>query len=158
MRSPLIEPNRTPQLRKLAFKIINSTTILLPAWYDVLASLKLPQRNMPRDVPTRWNSTYDMLRFALKYEKAIKNMTQARELGLRIYELSPEEWILAQQLADVLEVCPLHQINANSALYFTVAALSAASTCCGPHQHRHDAAQTADSLACTPFGDSFYHC
>src|SRR6266576_4216203 len=70
MRSPLIEPNRTPQLRKLAFKIINSTTILLPAWYDVLASLKLPQRNMPRDVPTRWNSTYDMLRFALKYEKA----------------------------------------------------------------------------------------
>ncbi|KAK2463721.1 hypothetical protein APHAL10511_004472 [Amanita phalloides] len=29
------------KLRKLAFKIINSTTILLPAWYDVLADLQL---------------------------------------------------------------------------------------------------------------------
>ncbi|KAF8731042.1 hypothetical protein AX14_005280 [Amanita brunnescens Koide BX004] len=29
------------KLRKLAFKIINSTTNLLPAWYDVLACLKL---------------------------------------------------------------------------------------------------------------------
>lgn len=106
---------------------------------------------MPRDVPTRWNSTYDMLRFALKYEKAIKSMTQARELGLRIYELSSEEWVLARQLADVLEVCPLCQINANSTLYD----VSAASTHCG-HQ-RHDAAQTAESLARTPYGDSFYH-
>jgi hypothetical protein len=85
--------------------MINSTTILLPAWYDALASLKLPRRNMPRDVQTRWNSTYDMLRFALKYEKAVKIMTQMRELGLRGYELSPEEWVLAQQLSDVLEVC-----------------------------------------------------
>ena len=107
---------------------------------------------MPRDVPTRWNSTYDMLRFALKYEKAIKSMTQVQELGLRIYELSSEEWVLAQQLADVLEVCPLCQINANSTLY----AMSAVSTHRGPHQH-HDAAQTAESLARTPYSDSFYH-
>lgn len=85
--------------------MINSTTILLPAWHDALASLKLPQRNMPRDVQTRWNSTYDMLRFALKYKKAVNIMTQTRELGLRRYELSPEEWVLAQQLSDVLEVC-----------------------------------------------------
>jgi hypothetical protein len=84
--------------------MINSTTILLPAWYDALASLKLPQRNMPRDIQTRWNSTYDMLRFALKYKDAVKVMTQTRDLGLRRYELSPEEWVLAQQLSNVLEV------------------------------------------------------
>ena len=83
-----------------------------------------------------------MLQFTLKYEKAIKSMTQARELGLRIYELSSEEWVLAQQLVDVLEVCPLCQINANSTLY----TVSAASTHHGPHQH-HDTAQTAESLA-----------
>ena len=46
-----------------------------------------------------------MLRFALKYKKAVNIMTQTRELGLRRYELSPEEWVLAQQLSDVLEVC-----------------------------------------------------
>lgn len=79
--------------------MINSTTILLPAWYDALASLKLPRHNMPRDVQTRWNLTYDMLRFALKYEKAVMIMTQTRELGLRGYELSPEEWVLALQLS-----------------------------------------------------------
>ena len=107
---------------------------------------------MPHDVPTCWNSTYDMLWFALKYEKAIKSMTQAWELGLCIYELSSKEWVLAQQLADVLEVCPLCQINANSTLY----TVSTVSTHRGPHQH-HDAAQTAESLARTPYSDSFYH-
>jgi hypothetical protein len=60
---------------------------------------------MPRDVQTRWNSTSDMLNFALKYRKAVESMTQIKDLGLRKYELEPEEWVLAQQLADVLEVC-----------------------------------------------------
>lgn len=59
---------------------------------------------MPRDVRTRWNSTYDMLRFALKYKQVVKSMTETRELDLRELELSPEEWKLAQQLADVLKV------------------------------------------------------
>lgn len=45
---PSIVSNHPSQLRKLAFKIINSTTILLPACYDVLANLKLQRRNMPR--------------------------------------------------------------------------------------------------------------
>ncbi len=46
----------------------------------------------------RWNSTYDMLSFALEYEKAVKRMTQTWDLALRTYELSPKEWKLAQQL------------------------------------------------------------
>ncbi len=65
---------------------------------------------MPRDVCTCWNSTYDMLRFALKYEKAIKYMTQTWDLGLQEYELSPQEWRLAQQLADMLKVSHTFQI------------------------------------------------
>ncbi|KAG1871908.1 hypothetical protein C8R48DRAFT_570036, partial [Suillus tomentosus] len=59
------------KLRKLAFKIIHSTTKLLPAWYNVLNKCKLSQRIMPRDVATRWNSTFDMLTFALEYREAI---------------------------------------------------------------------------------------
>ncbi|KAG1729541.1 hypothetical protein EDD22DRAFT_788839 [Suillus occidentalis] len=59
------------KLRKLAFKIIHSTTILLPAWKEILKDLNLPQRIMPRDVSTRWNSTFDMLTFALEYQQVI---------------------------------------------------------------------------------------
>ena len=93
------------QIRKLAFKVIHSTTILLPAWREILNGLKLPQRNMPRDVQTRWNSTYDMLEFALKYRQAIDSIAQRRDLGLHTFELDPDEWKLAQQLRDVLKVC-----------------------------------------------------
>jgi hypothetical protein len=59
---------------------------------------------MPRDVTTRWNSTYDMLSFALEYRKAIDILTADRRHGLRAYELSEREWTIASQLCDVLKV------------------------------------------------------
>ena len=39
--------------------------ILLPAWYERLEEFNLSKRLMPRDVSTWWNSTFDMLEFAL---------------------------------------------------------------------------------------------
>ena len=63
------------------------------------------------DVQTWWNSTHNMLEFVLKYREAINAITQKRELGLRKFELDMDEWILAQQLTDVLKVC---QILVNS--------------------------------------------
>ncbi|KAI4293592.1 hypothetical protein K525DRAFT_179664, partial [Schizophyllum commune Loenen D] len=62
------------KLRKLAFRIINSSTILLPAWKDVLQKLNMKIKLLPRDVRTRWNSTYDMLVSALEHREAIENM------------------------------------------------------------------------------------
>ncbi|KAF7776844.1 hypothetical protein Agabi119p4_5237 [Agaricus bisporus var. burnettii] len=59
---------------------------------------------MPRDVVTRWNSTYDMLAFALEYRKPIEMLSADWELDLRKYELNPQEWKLATQLKDVLQV------------------------------------------------------
>jgi hypothetical protein len=82
----------------------NSTTILLPQWYKTLASSRLPLRMMPRDVSTRWNSTYDMLHFALDFRMAIDAMTAMRDLDLRKYELCPAEWGIAKELRDVLKV------------------------------------------------------
>jgi hypothetical protein len=92
------------KLRKFAYAVKKSTTILLPQWYKILSSFRLPRRMMPRDVSTRWNSTYDMLLFALDFRPAIDGMTALRDLDLRKYELSPAEWGIAEELRDVLRV------------------------------------------------------
>ena len=59
---------------------------------------------MPRDVSTRWNSTFDMLRFAIEYRAAIDTITSERTMNLRNYELGIEEWNVAEELCDVLKV------------------------------------------------------
>jgi hypothetical protein len=58
---------------------------------------------MPRDVLTRWNSTFDMLQFALDYRVPIDEFTSNRELNLRKYELQDEEWAVAETLQDTLK-------------------------------------------------------
>ena len=82
-----------------------STTILLLQWFKTLGSCGLPLRMMPRNVSTRWNSTYDMLYFALNFRPAIDSMTAMCDLDLRKYELSLAEWGVAKELRDVLKVC-----------------------------------------------------
>jgi hypothetical protein len=88
----------------LAYALIHSTTILLPAWNEILKTLKLAQRMMPRDVQTHWNSTFDTLNFAIEYRGAIDQATSDRKLDLRKYELSEEEWGYAGELCKVLRV------------------------------------------------------
>jgi hypothetical protein len=60
---------------------------------------------IPRDVVTRWNSTYDMLSFALKYREAIDVVTADKGLKLRKFELDDEDWSIVEDLVNVLEVC-----------------------------------------------------
>ncbi|KAL1698450.1 hypothetical protein EV121DRAFT_169751, partial [Schizophyllum commune] len=55
------------QLRRLAKAIVNSPTKLLPVWRDACGAHHLSVRMLPRDVKTRWNSTYDMLILAIRY-------------------------------------------------------------------------------------------
>ncbi|KAI0684077.1 hypothetical protein BC835DRAFT_1250855, partial [Cytidiella melzeri] len=92
------------KLRKLSFSIIHSSTILLPAWHDLLKRLKLAKRQMPRDVRTRWNSTFTMLNFAVKYREAIAEFTSSLRTNMRKYELNDDEWEIVEQLRDVLKV------------------------------------------------------
>lgn len=66
--------------------------------------LDLPERKMPCDVATRWNSTYNMLEFAVRYQPAIDDITGDKSANLRKYELSEEEWTIAMQLCDMLKV------------------------------------------------------
>ncbi|KIL56936.1 hypothetical protein M378DRAFT_47886, partial [Amanita muscaria Koide BX008] len=70
------------KVRKLAYKIVNSSTILLPAWVSTLKELDLDVRRLPRDVSTRWNSTFDMLNVALEYRAGIDAITDKVRLGL----------------------------------------------------------------------------
>ena len=92
------------QLRGISLSIKNSSTIALPRWYEVLESLALEPRMMPRDVSTRWNSTYDMVEFATKYRAALNIMTADRDMNLRQFEMSKKEWSMATELSEVLQV------------------------------------------------------
>ena len=101
------------QLRKLAYAIKNSTTIILPRWNEVIeqstatstTKKKLSVRKMPRDVSTRWNSTYDMLKFAFAYSDPINTITADRSMKIRQYEIKDHEWTIVEQLRDCLKVC-----------------------------------------------------
>jgi hypothetical protein len=61
---------------------------------------------IPCDVATRWNSTFDMLNFAIKYEEAINAITANRDMKMRALELDANEWVIAVQLRDTLKVSP----------------------------------------------------
>jgi hypothetical protein len=93
------------QLRKIAFSIKNSTTIILPEWYSTLEELGLHARMMPRDVSTRWNSTFDMVEFAIDYQPAIDAITGNRDMKMRRLELDAPEWAITKELYDTLKVC-----------------------------------------------------
>ncbi len=95
------------QLRKTAYTIKHSTTLLLPRWYEILGEINHHTHIMPRDVTTRWNSAYNMLIFAIEYHKALDIITSEQNMKLRSYEPSPEEWDIATHLCDVLKVCCL---------------------------------------------------
>ena len=92
------------QIRKISFAIVRSTTIALPAWREICAANALPPRLIPRDVKTRWNSTYDMLRVASKYRAAIDDITADKSVKLRKYELDEEDWDVVKDLLCVLKV------------------------------------------------------
>jgi hypothetical protein len=60
-------PENPLYLRKTTYTIKNSSIIILPKWFTILDGLKLKEHMMSRDVTTRWNSMYDMLKFALEH-------------------------------------------------------------------------------------------
>jgi hypothetical protein len=78
---------------------------LTPQWLDQCDKFKKPQNVMPRDVATRWNSTYDMLTFAIRYKDVIDAMCHPDSVTLKQYKLNVAEWALLTDLKEVLKVC-----------------------------------------------------
>jgi hypothetical protein len=99
------------QVRQLSFAIIHLTTIALPAWRGTCTELGLKERLIPRDIVTRWNSTYDMMHFVLTYKKVINHVTADKALKLRKYELNNNNWTIVEDLVSILEVRSLYSIN-----------------------------------------------
>ncbi|KAH7910435.1 hypothetical protein BJ138DRAFT_1126854 [Hygrophoropsis aurantiaca] len=93
------------KIRGLSFAIIRSTTILLPAWRRMCVTEDLKPNLIPRDVATRWNSTYDMLEFALKYRAPIDVITSDKTTKqAKKYELDDDDWKIVVDLVAVLKV------------------------------------------------------
>lgn len=46
-----------------------------------------------------------MLAFAVEYKEPIMEFTSNLKLNTRKYELDAEEWVLVEQVRDVLKVC-----------------------------------------------------
>ena len=107
-------------MRQLSFTIIHSTTIALPAWRQTCSELGLKVRLIPRDVVTRWNSTYDMMDFVLKNRRAIDQVTADKALKLRKYELDNDDWDIVEDLIAVLEVRHYHLTNYMHYLYYLI--------------------------------------
>ncbi|KAI6102130.1 hypothetical protein F5141DRAFT_992721, partial [Pisolithus sp. B1] len=59
------------QIHKLAYKIINLLTILLPTWDAACNDVSLSVRQIPCNVSTRWNLTFDMLDVAISYHRPV---------------------------------------------------------------------------------------
>ncbi|KAE9402459.1 hypothetical protein BT96DRAFT_816515 [Gymnopus androsaceus JB14] len=86
------------------FKIINLTTLLLPRWREQVANMEFRNRILPRDVATRWNSTYDMLAAFLEMRDPVTKFLDRPSNGLAEYLLEDEEWDAIEGLISALKI------------------------------------------------------
>ncbi|KAF5353057.1 hypothetical protein D9758_008810 [Tetrapyrgos nigripes] len=92
------------KLRKISFKTINSSTLLLPQWFSILKEHK-KEMVIPRDVQTHWNSSHDMLDYSCIHKQYINEyMSEDAKDVLSEFSLTKVEWKIAEQLREVLSI------------------------------------------------------
>ena len=73
--SPGILTDLSWKICKLAFKIIYSSTVLLPTWDTACQEAGLAVRRIPRDISTCWNLSFDMVDFVVIYRAPVNLIT-----------------------------------------------------------------------------------
>ena len=109
------------QIRKLLLSTVRSTTKRLPEWYHILERLKLAKKTLPRDVPTRWNSTFKMLNTANEYRAAVDELTGNHLMGLHKCEMNDDEFAISKELRDVLLVSHILSVTLSRTLTWSLA-------------------------------------
>ncbi|KAJ3753646.1 hypothetical protein EV360DRAFT_53128 [Lentinula raphanica] len=94
----------TQQTCKISFKIIHSMTILLPKWREHIAGTEFKGQVLPRNVATRWNSTFDMLAAFLQMKEPIVKFLDCSSNGLSKYVLDNDKWEAVEGLVSVLKI------------------------------------------------------
>ncbi|TFY79033.1 hypothetical protein EWM64_g4980 [Hericium alpestre] len=137
------------KIRQLSFAIIHSTTIALPAWRRMCKDLDLKPRLIPHDVVTRWNSTYDMLKFALDYRTAIDKITAEKNLKMRKYELDDDEWEIISDLVARYKEATLFFLQDTANIAAVIPAMDKLDLGLNPatQKHYHPAIRAAMKLA-----------
>ncbi|KAJ3742257.1 hypothetical protein EV360DRAFT_57808 [Lentinula raphanica] len=90
--------------RKISFKIIHSTTNLLPKWRAHVSEMEFKDQVLPRDVATRWNSTFDMLSAFLQMKDLVSGFLDHSSYQLVEYILDDDEWEAIEGLVSVLKL------------------------------------------------------
>ncbi|KAJ7448493.1 hypothetical protein FB451DRAFT_1288653, partial [Mycena latifolia] len=62
-------------------------------------------QTLARRCASRWNTDYDSLDTALILEQPVRTLLREKDLNLKALKLSDDQWDLAADLRDVLEVC-----------------------------------------------------
>ncbi|KAJ7309290.1 hypothetical protein DFH08DRAFT_974770 [Mycena albidolilacea] len=92
------------RLCELAFGLINSTMIGLPAWHRACIKHQLHVYYLPRDVATCWNSTYNMIVFTVHYKAVSNEIPGDCDLAYQPYDLSNNNWVIIKDMVHTLEV------------------------------------------------------
>ncbi|KAJ3833151.1 hypothetical protein F5878DRAFT_547058, partial [Lentinula raphanica] len=90
--------------RKISFKIIHSSTGLLPKWREHLLGSPFEGRVLPRDVATRWNSTFDMMAAFLEMKDIVSEFLDRSSHKLSEFILDDNEWEAIAGLVSVLKI------------------------------------------------------
>ncbi|KAJ3752499.1 hypothetical protein EV360DRAFT_17820, partial [Lentinula raphanica] len=89
---------------KIAYKIINSLTLLLSKWREQLLSTDFTDHTLLHDVSTRWNSTHNMLVSFLEMKEHINAFIDHSSYKLSEYTITDEEWEVIGGLVSALSI------------------------------------------------------
>ncbi|KAE9386711.1 hypothetical protein BT96DRAFT_838809 [Gymnopus androsaceus JB14] len=82
------------QIHNISNKTINSSTRLLLAEKKIVTDLQMPAKQIPCNVRTHWNSTFNKVNMAIQYRTPLNSLINDSDNGLTCFSLFSTEWII----------------------------------------------------------------